>query len=263
MKSDREFYEDYYPSEEVYWQGIYWDVGAWCTRKAVRDKITRTSGFLLDLGAGLGTSLVDISGFRKVGLEYALSTIMKALRHRDSETQFVNGDAQHLPFASESFEVIISQHVLEHIPDDQQVVDECYRVLKSRGGELIFFVPGSLTGEVSQRSFEKNRHLRHYNAARFRELFGRYDDFTIEEIYLVHRAHNLIWNRIKRLFPYPNFLVKKLTGDNKSYFERQVYRTVILPFFVTILDFLDSKLHAKENLLPGLNYNVLVRCVKQ
>lgn len=263
MKSDREFYEHYFPSEETYWQGIYWDVGAWCTRKAVRDKIATTQGRLLELGSGVGTALVDIVGFdQKIGLEYALNTIQIAREHKDSNTEFVNGDAQCLPFASESFAVILSQHVLEHTPDDWQVVDECYRVLKS-GGELIFFVPGSLTGEVPQRSFEKNRHLRHYNAARFRELFGRYDDFEIEEICFVHRVHNLIWNRIKRLLPYPSFIVKKLTGDSKSCFERQVYRTVVLPFFATILDFLDSKLHARENLLPGVAYNVLVRCVKQ
>lgn len=169
----RDPYEDYFANSSYYVM-MYWDVGAWCTRKAVRDKITTTQGRLLELGCGLGIALVDIAGFdRKIGLEYGLNTIQIAREHKDANTEFVNGDAQHLPFRAESFEVVISQHMLEHIPNDQQVIDECHRVLK-RGGELIVFVAGRLSEKSSREEFIKKEikkwgHFQYYNEARFRE----------------------------------------------------------------------------------------------
>ena len=45
-----------------------------------------------------------------------------------------------LPFEDEQFDVILCNHVLEHIPDDTQAMRELYRVLK-KGGWGIFQVP--------------------------------------------------------------------------------------------------------------------------
>ena len=48
-----------------------------------------------------------------------------------------------MPFEDEQFDVILCNHVLEHIPDDTQAMRELYRVLK-RGGWGIFQVPQEL-----------------------------------------------------------------------------------------------------------------------
>jgi SAM-dependent methyltransferase len=51
-----------------------------------------------------------------------------------------NQDVQQLTFAEESFDLVTSNQVFEHVPDDSAAFRECYRVLRSRGA-LVFAVP--------------------------------------------------------------------------------------------------------------------------
>jgi arsenite methyltransferase len=43
---------------------------------------------------------------------------------------FVEGEAESLPFADETFDVVISNGVIDLIPDKDAVFDELFRVLK-------------------------------------------------------------------------------------------------------------------------------------
>lgn len=52
----------------------------------------------------------------------------------------VKADICQLPFEDNSFDMILCNHVLEHIPDDQKAMQELYRVLKP-GGLGIFQIP--------------------------------------------------------------------------------------------------------------------------
>lgn len=49
-------------------------------------------------------------------------------------------DAHQIPFEDESFDVVMANHLLEHVDDDKQVMAECYRILKQNGW-AIFQVP--------------------------------------------------------------------------------------------------------------------------
>lgn len=51
-----------------------------------------------------------------------------------------NEDATRLTFADESFDVVTSNQVFEHVADDVRAYRQCFRVLRS-GGALIFSVP--------------------------------------------------------------------------------------------------------------------------
>lgn len=53
---------------------------------------------------------------------------------------FVKAFAEHLPFASNSFDAIISFDVFEHVMDLSCVMSECFRVLRS-GGKLLAVFP--------------------------------------------------------------------------------------------------------------------------
>ena len=66
-------------------------------------------------------------------LEYITSDLYSPLAD-------VKADICALPFEDEQFDVILCNHVLEHIPDDTQAMRELYRVLK-KGGWGIFQVP--------------------------------------------------------------------------------------------------------------------------
>jgi SAM-dependent methyltransferase len=51
-------------------------------------------------------------------------------------------DATQLSFADDSFDLVIGNHIMEHIPDDRKAMKEIYRVLKP-GGQAILQVPFS------------------------------------------------------------------------------------------------------------------------
>ncbi len=55
----------------------------------------------------------------------------------------VKADICNLPFADNSYDLILCNHVLEHIPDDTKAMQELYRVLKP-GGMGIFQIPQDL-----------------------------------------------------------------------------------------------------------------------
>lgn len=52
----------------------------------------------------------------------------------------LNQDVQELTFDNERFDLVTSNQVFEHVPDDIRGYAECFRVLR-KGGALIFSVP--------------------------------------------------------------------------------------------------------------------------
>lgn len=52
------------------------------------------------------------------------------------ETSYPEVDMQNLPFEDNQFDFVISDQVIEHLPDPQRAIDESWRVLK-RGGIAI------------------------------------------------------------------------------------------------------------------------------
>lgn len=84
----------------------------------------------------------------------------------------VKADICDLPFKDGTFDLILCNHVLEHIPDDLKAMEELYRVLK-KGGTLIAQVP--LEAERST-TFEDNNIT---DKAKRTEIFGQYDHVRI------------------------------------------------------------------------------------
>jgi SAM-dependent methyltransferase len=97
-----------------------------------------TTPDVLDYGVGEGKHLHLVRTAkphaRLVGVD-----VREAHRVVDFEFHRVAPDAP-LPFADESFDVVVSCDVLEHVNDIQSSLDEIRRVLR-RGGEFIGFVP--------------------------------------------------------------------------------------------------------------------------
>lgn len=84
----------------------------------------------------------------------------------------VKADICNLPFSDNSFDVILCNHVLEHIPDDTKAMQELYRVLKP-GGWGIFQIPQDLKRE---KTFEDDTITDKKERAR---IFGQYDHVRI------------------------------------------------------------------------------------
>ncbi|NQZ44011.1 MAG: class I SAM-dependent methyltransferase [Flavobacteriaceae bacterium] len=103
----------------------------------------------------------------------------------------VKADICDLPFEEDSFDVILCNHVLEHIPDDEKAMSELFRVMK-KGGWGIFQIPQDLnraeTFEDDSITDKKERakifgqydHVRIYGRDYFDKL--RRAGFTVKEV---------------------------------------------------------------------------------
>lgn len=84
----------------------------------------------------------------------------------------VKADICNLPFDDNSYDVILCNHVLEHIPDDKKAMQELYRVLKP-GGLGIFQIPQDLSRKTT---FEDNSITDKHERAK---IFGQYDHVRV------------------------------------------------------------------------------------
>ena len=84
----------------------------------------------------------------------------------------VKADICNLPFEDNSYDLILCNHVLEHIPDDTKAMRELYRVLKP-GGMGIFQIPQDLSRE---KTFEDNSITDPKERA---AIFGQYDHVRV------------------------------------------------------------------------------------
>ena len=103
----------------------------------------------------------------------------------------VKADILDLPFESDLFDVVLCNHVLEHIEDDHKAMSELYRVMKP-GGWGIFQIPQDLSLEQTYEDFsitdtqERARHFGQYDHVRIygKDYFDRLRKvgFVVKEI---------------------------------------------------------------------------------
>jgi SAM-dependent methyltransferase len=84
----------------------------------------------------------------------------------------VKADICDLPFEDNSFDFILCNHVLEHIPDDTKAMQEIYRIL-SPGGTAILQIPQDLNRE---KTFEDDSIT---DPAERAKIFGQYDHVRV------------------------------------------------------------------------------------
>jgi arsenite methyltransferase len=97
---------------------------------------------VLDLGSGAGNdcfvarSIVGESG-KVTGLDFTKEMLEKANKNLEKtgfkNVDFVKGDIENIPLPENSFDVVISNCVLNLVPDKQKAFAEIFRVLKPTG----------------------------------------------------------------------------------------------------------------------------------
>ncbi|WP_028594020.1 class I SAM-dependent methyltransferase [Paenibacillus assamensis] len=101
--------------------------------------------------------------------------------------QFVEGDAEKLPFADHSFDIITCRIAAHHFPDVHSFIQESYRVLKRNGRLLIIdnVAPESDLLDQFYNTVEKKRDPSHNRAFKKGEwmYFLESSGFTIESMY--------------------------------------------------------------------------------
>jgi ubiquinone/menaquinone biosynthesis C-methylase UbiE len=93
---------------------------------------------VLEIGCATGRLLRHFRAMdcEAVGLEMSLSALEKA----DGLSPLVQADGTALPFADESFDLVVANHVIEHVPDVDSFMSEVTRVTKT-GGRVFLSYP--------------------------------------------------------------------------------------------------------------------------
>jgi len=98
--------------------------------------ITANSGVILDLGAGTGllshNLLMRFPDSQVICLDFAQHSLKS-----NQSTNKICANANHLPLADNSIDIVISSLMMQWCPNLKQLFSECHRVLKNDG--LILF----------------------------------------------------------------------------------------------------------------------------
>jgi SAM-dependent methyltransferase len=96
-------------------------------------------GRVLENGCGIGTYVERLQAFggKVFGLEYDHERAEEAGKR---SSLIVNAAGEKLPYPNNSFDLILSHEVIEHVEDDRAAIQEMIRVLHP-GGLLLLFCP--------------------------------------------------------------------------------------------------------------------------
>lgn len=195
-------------------------------------KIKRIGSEILDLGCGDGRSVAIWNIFGKAtGLDLSPAAVAHAKKAYPGLDYF-SGDALHTPFNNQTFDIIVSQEVIEHIEEQQLYIDECHRLLRDNG-YLVLTTPNKYYFD--------------------RVKGGNYSKQPIEKIMESGQLRALVESK---------FSILKLESIVIAPADYGIYRLlfnkiVVALFRATRLDFLRKEI-IKRNLL-GLHLCVLAR----
>jgi SAM-dependent methyltransferase len=98
---------------------------------------------VLEFGCGLGTYMREMRRFTPhvFGFDVEVERLIDG--KRKGVDGMLAGVGERLPFADNSFDVVFTNEVLEHVQDDAQAAHELARVLRP-GGRSVNFVPNRL-----------------------------------------------------------------------------------------------------------------------
>jgi len=138
----------------------------------------RPDSRILEVGCGGGAllSFLEARGHRAVGVDILEEAVRLASQAAPS-SQVIRSDAGELPFASGSFDRLVSHHLVEHLDDLPGALEEWYRVL----------VPGAVVAICTPNRLYPSPHIfddpSHVHVYERRELAGVVEDsgFRVEE----------------------------------------------------------------------------------
>jgi len=140
------------------------------------DKIVRfkRKGRLLDVGTGVGTlmSVAAKRGFTAQGVE--VSEWASAFARKEKGLDVLTGTLEDARFGTESFDVVVINHTLEHVANPRTLLTEVRRILKN-DGLLVIGVPniGSIMARLrggKWASLRPEEHIWHFTPVTLKRL---------------------------------------------------------------------------------------------
>lgn len=142
---------------------------------------------ILEVGAGEGEVMVRLldrfPGVPMVGVDLPDDTLES--HWREAGLVGVVGDGTRLPFADDTFDLILAIEVLEHIPDPQRAVAELARVGNGTLVASVPFEPIWRVGNLLRRRYVRQLgntpgHVNHWNRRSFASFVGAH--FDVERV---------------------------------------------------------------------------------
>ncbi len=160
---------DYRAFDSPIWLQRYWQR----KRHEIILDFTGGSSAVLDIGCGSSRIILDLK--EAVGMDI----LFRKLRFlKPNHAKLVQASTFALPFKGESFDVVINSQVIEHIPEDPEIMNEMWRVLRP-GGTLVLGTPDYgrwswvalewMYGKVLQGGYA-HEHITHYTRQSLAEL---------------------------------------------------------------------------------------------
>ncbi|MCK5332359.1 class I SAM-dependent methyltransferase [Candidatus Parcubacteria bacterium] len=164
-------------------------------------------------GEGYGTSLLSKNVKRIIGIDIDQNTIKHASDKYASENcVFQQFNGTKIPHNSNSFDVAVSFHVIEHVRDDYNFISEIYRVLKS-GGILIISTPNKKPRTGRRGRLLNEFHVREYYFNELNEILQRtFSNIKIMGVFGNQEVQKIEIERVKlisRILSYDFFNIAK------------------------------------------------------
>jgi len=142
-------------------------------KKTLRCAFTYEWSSLLDVGCGDGLFLKILSSIYRAGFLVGLDIYFNPLwikikKHAALTVDFVVGDALHLPFRDEAFDIAFEKDALHHVEDPLKALKEMKRVVKCGGKTLI--VEANRYNPIMYIHMTLIRGHQHFSHNKFREL---------------------------------------------------------------------------------------------
>jgi len=132
-----------HPSEKAALRGepsYVWRAGQARRLKMIREAALQVErGQVLENGCGIGAYIAKLRQFNPhvFGLDYEFERVAEGGKTLD---KLVCAAGEALPYPNHTFDVVVSNEVIEHVQDDAAALREIVRVLR-RGGRLVLFCP--------------------------------------------------------------------------------------------------------------------------
>jgi ubiquinone/menaquinone biosynthesis C-methylase UbiE len=145
---------------------------------------------VLDVGCGAGVDAVRFAraGARVTAVDIAPAAVelaTKNFEYRSLHAELVAADGESLPFPDGSFDLVFAHGVVQYTSNDQALVNECRRVLRS-GGVAVFQVYNriswlNLLSKIMKVGLEHEDApvLRKYSPAEFRRLLTGFAEVRV------------------------------------------------------------------------------------